>query len=70
MVSTVDTDCASQDDFSWGNTRMIAGERGKREISCVPAAHCVLMCSPAGRIVHEEGTYDAREIPRRTWQDL
>ncbi|BGP14296.1 hypothetical protein JCM10213_007731 [Rhodosporidiobolus nylandii] len=38
------------DDFSWGSTREIVGEQGKRIL------------------VHEEGTFDPKEIPLKDWQ--
>ncbi len=39
------------DDFSWGNTRVVTGEKGKKVI------------------LHDEGTFDASEIPLKTWTD-
>ncbi|GAA6024747.1 hypothetical protein JCM10207_008883, partial [Rhodosporidiobolus poonsookiae] len=40
------------DDFSWGSTREIVGERGKRVL------------------IHEEGKFDPKEIPLRSWNDF
>ncbi|KAF5344589.1 hypothetical protein D9758_013900 [Tetrapyrgos nigripes] len=39
------------DDFSWGQTRVVLGESGKRVI------------------VHDEGKFDPRSIPLKSWSD-
>ncbi|KAJ7050389.1 glycosyltransferase family 2 protein [Mycena amicta] len=39
------------DDFSWGQTRLVLGESGKK------------------MIVHDEGKFDARVIPLKSWND-
>ncbi|KAF8643335.1 hypothetical protein AX16_009064 [Volvariella volvacea WC 439] len=39
------------DDFSWGATRLVLGESGKK------------------MIVHDEGKFDPRAIPLKTWSD-
>jgi len=39
------------DDFSWGATRVVMGEKGKR------------------MIVHDEGKFDPRSIPLKSWND-
>ncbi|GLB39511.1 putative TRAFAC class myosin-kinesin ATPase superfamily, myosin family protein [Lyophyllum shimeji] len=39
------------DDFSWGQTRVVLGEKGKK------------------MIVHDEGKFDPRAIPLKTWTD-
>ncbi|THH06259.1 hypothetical protein EW145_g4215 [Phellinidium pouzarii] len=39
------------DDFSWGATRVVLGEKGKK------------------MIVHDEGKFDPRSIPLKTWSD-
>ena len=40
-----------QDDFSWGQTRVVLGEKGKK------------------LVIHEEGTFDEKEIPLKSWHD-
>ncbi|KAG8811420.1 hypothetical protein FRC17_002459 [Serendipita sp. 399] len=39
------------DDFSWGQTRVVMGEKGKK------------------LIVHDEGKFDPRSIPLKSWND-
>ncbi|KAG8983250.1 hypothetical protein FRB90_006182 [Tulasnella sp. 427] len=39
------------DDFSWGQTRVVLGEKGKK------------------LIVHDEGKFDPRSIPLKSWND-
>jgi len=39
------------DDFSWGATRVVLGEQGKK------------------LIVHDEGKFDPRSIPLKSWND-
>jgi chitin synthase len=39
------------DDFSWGQTRVVLGESGKK------------------MIVHDEGKFDPRVIPLKSWND-
>jgi len=39
------------DDFSWGQTRVVLGEKGKK------------------LIVHDEGKFDPRSIPLKSWSD-
>lgn len=39
------------DDFSWGQTRMVLGESGKK------------------LIVHDEGKFDPKAIPLKSWSD-
>jgi len=39
------------DDFSWGATRLVLGERGKKIV------------------VHDEGKFDPRSIPHKSWSD-
>ncbi|KIO30131.1 glycosyltransferase family 2 protein [Tulasnella calospora MUT 4182] len=39
------------DDFSWGQTRLVLGEKGKK------------------LIVHDEGKFDPRSIPLKSWND-
>jgi len=39
------------DDFSWGQTRLVMGESGKK------------------MIVHDEGKFDPRSIPLKSWND-
>ncbi|KDQ56608.1 glycosyltransferase family 2 protein [Jaapia argillacea MUCL 33604] len=39
------------DDFSWGATRLVLGEKGKK------------------MIVHDEGKFDPRSIPLKSWND-
>jgi chitin synthase len=39
------------DDFSWGQTRLVLGESGKK------------------MIVHDEGKFDPRSIPLKSWND-
>ena len=40
-----------QDDFSWGQTRVVLGEKGKK------------------LVIHEEGAFDEKEIPLKSWHD-
>jgi chitin synthase len=40
-----------QDDFSWGQTRVVLGEQGKK------------------LVIHDEGVYDEKEIPLKSWHD-
>ncbi|SPO40578.1 probable chitin synthase 8 [Pseudozyma flocculosa] len=39
------------DDFSWGNTRVVMGEKGQKVV------------------VHDEGKFDASDIPLQTWTE-
>ena len=39
------------DDFSWGQTRVVLGESGKK------------------LIVHDEGKFDPKAIPLKSWSD-
>jgi len=39
------------DDFSWGSTRIVLGERGKK------------------MVVHDEGKFDPKSIPLKSWSD-
>ena len=40
-----------QDDFSWGQTRVVLGEQGKK------------------LVIHDEGEFDAKSIPLKSWQE-
>lgn len=40
-----------QDDFSWGQTRVVLGEKGKK------------------LVIHDEGKFDEREIPLKSWHE-
>ena len=56
------------DEFGWGNTRIIQGEKGKRAPACSVLMRHTDKPLP-GLVVHDEGKFDPREIPLRRWQE-
>ena len=57
------------DDFSWGQTRLVLGESGKKMIVHV----CVSFISMSAFFLilfsQDEGKFDPRSIPLKSWSD-
>jgi len=55
------------DDFSWGQTRVVLGESGKKMI--VHVSVLSVSCSDRTDMLQDEGKFDPRSIPLKSWND-
>lgn len=55
------------DDFSWGQTRVVLGESGKKMI--VHVCITLISCSDITDMFQDEGKFDPRSIPLKSWND-
>jgi chitin synthase len=56
------------DDFSWGQTRVVLGESGKKMIVHVSVA--LVSCrNKDSHCFQDEGKFDPRSIPLKSWND-
>lgn len=56
------------DDFSWGATRVVLGESGKKIIVHVRTIRRALVPS-LNLYIKDEGKFEPRSIPLKTWND-
>jgi chitin synthase len=57
------------DDFSWGATRVVLGESGKKIIVHVCISGPLLLESMLMNFLQDEGKFDPRAIPLKSWND-
>lgn len=57
------------DDFSWGATRLVLGESGKKMVVHVSNAQSRRPCQTSQLFVQDEGKFDPRSIPLKSWSD-
>ena len=57
------------DDFSWGQTRIVMGEAGKKMIVHVRVSPLFRDRSKLILCLKDEGKFDPRSIPLKSWND-
>ena len=57
------------DDFSWGQTRIVMGEKGKKLVIHVSSEVPFSASRLANVAVQDEGKFDSRSIPLKSWTD-
>ena len=57
------------DDFSWGQTRIVMGEAGKKMIVHVRASLSFERSRNSRFVLKDEGKFDPRSIPLKSWND-
>lgn len=57
------------DDFSWGATRVVLGESGKKMIVHVRVFRSLLFGTMLMKFLQDEGKFDPRAIPLKSWND-
>ena len=57
------------DDFSWGATRVVMGESGKKMIVHVCHPRYLFFDRYSLTIAQDEGKFDPRSIPLKSWSD-
>ena len=59
------------DNFSWGNTRVVLGESGKKVVIHVSDVGLIIPYTPTERQFgsQDEGKFDPRSIPEKSWRE-
>ena len=57
------------DDFSWGQTRIVLGESGKKMVVHVRLRARYYVPRLLSSLVQDEGKFDPRTIPLKSWND-
>ena len=57
------------DDFSWGQTRIVMGEKGKKLVIHVSSGTVLSAYHLNTFAVQDEGKFDPRSIPLKSWTD-